>query len=493
MTEENIDQGSGWGSILGSARDALTVIFKRRLIILSIFLTTLALVSIWMLFWVVPVYEAYSSLLIKFGRENIYRPEVGNQKPAVAFDRAAALLSEINIMTSHDLAEKVLTAMEVEKVYPRPEGSAITDENFLHSAATTFKANLSVDQVVGSNVIEIFFKHPNPEIAAKAVNLLVDHLKEKHLKIFSDPNTPFLEEQLESYRKQLKMSESRLNMFKQKNGVTAAADQKRLLLKQRNDLDTSLKTAQNHLEGLNGKVDSLKNQLTNIPNRIPLSSTTQRQGILERAKADLLALQRKESSILAKYTENSRPVINIRKEIVLVEKFIKQEHENTSSDKVITGKNPIYQKLEMDLLSAETELDTVQARKSVIKNQIDALDEKLHQFDGVVQKFQVIQAEVDLAREHHQTYQKKVEEARVSAEMDLRKMSNISVIQPAVVPQQPVGTSSILKILLGAIVGGLAGIVVAFFLEHIRGQYSTPEQVTRDVNLPVLAWIPYKS
>lgn len=492
MTEESIEQGSGWGNILGGVRDALTVFFKWKLIILSIFSATLALVSIWALLLTVPVYEAHSSLLIKFGRENIYRPEVGTQKLAVKIDSEAALLSEINIMTSYDLAEKVLTTMGVNKVYPELKSTSGKDENLLPSAAKTFQANLSVNQVVGSNVIEIFFKHFNPEIAAKAVNLLVDFFKEKHLKIFSDPSTPFLEEQLESYRKKLNESEFRLNTFKQKHGVTAAADQKRLLLQQKNDLDTSLKTAQNHLQGLNGKMNSLKNQLKAIPERIPLSSVSGRQGILERAKADLLELQRKEGAVMAKYTANSRPVIEIRKEIAFVEKFIMQELGNISSDKVLTEKNPLHEMLEMDQLSAETELKTVQARKSVIENQINALDEKLNQFDEVVQKFQVLQTEVDLDQERFQMYQKKVEEARVSEKMDLLKMSNISVIQPAVVPQQPIGTSSILKILLGALVGGLAGLGMAFFRENIGGQYSTPEQVTRDVGLPVLAWIPYK-
>lgn len=492
MTAESIEQESGWGSLLGSTRDALTVIFKQKLIILSIFLGTLALVSIWTLLLTVPMYEAYSSLLIKFGRENIYRPEVGTQDLALKIDSEVALLSEINILTSHDLAEKVLTTMEVNKVYPRPAGGAGKDENSLHFAAKIFRANLSVMQIVGSNVIEIFFKHSNPEIAAKAVNLLVDLFKEKHLKIFSDPSTPFLEEQLESYRKQLNESEFRLNIFKQKHGVTAAVDQKRLLLQQKNDLDTSLKTAQNHLQGLNGKLSSLQNQIKAIPERIPLSSVSGRQGILERAKAELLELHRKEGAVVAKYTANSRPVIEIRKEIALVEKFITQELENISSDEVLTEKNPIYEMLEMDHLSAETELKTVQARKRVIENQIKALDEKLNQFDDVVQKFQVLKTEVDLDKERFQVYQKKVEEARVSEKMDLLKMSNISVIQAAVVPQKPIGMSSKLKILLGALVGGLAGVGLAFFLEYIGRVYSTPEQVTRDVDLPVLAWIPNK-
>ena len=44
------------------------------------------------------------------------------------------------------------------------------------------------------------FKHENPEIAAKAINTLIEQFKDKHIEVYSDPNLPFLEEQTGGYQ-----------------------------------------------------------------------------------------------------------------------------------------------------------------------------------------------------------------------------------------------------------------------------------------------------
>jgi uncharacterized protein involved in exopolysaccharide biosynthesis len=53
----------------------------------------------------------------------------------------------------------------------------------LEAAIHTFEKNLSVEGIKKSTVIEISFQHKDPRRAAKAVNLLVDLLKEKHLQV----------------------------------------------------------------------------------------------------------------------------------------------------------------------------------------------------------------------------------------------------------------------------------------------------------------------
>ena len=128
----------------------------------------------------------------------------------------------------------------------------------------------------------------------------------------------------------------------------------------------------------------------------------------------------------------------------------------------------------------------------MIENQIEIADKELKQLDGIVRELGVFERQMLAAQERYQLYLKKVDEARLSEEMDRLKMTNISVIQAAVVPKRPVGAPSNVKVLLGAIIGVVAGIGMAFFLEYIGRVYSTPEQLTRDVGLPVLAWIPNK-
>ncbi len=179
-------------------RDILTVFFKYKNLILTVFLVTVATTIIGT-FLMAPVYEAHSSLLIKIGREHIYRPEVGAENPSITVDREATINSEIKIASSGEVIQRVLETLTVERVYPELMELAPRDSTPLQNAVLKLKENLSITQVKDSNVIEISFQHEKPEIAALAVNTLVEKLKEHHLRIFSDPKASFLEKQAHDY------------------------------------------------------------------------------------------------------------------------------------------------------------------------------------------------------------------------------------------------------------------------------------------------------
>ena len=133
-------------------------------------------------------------------------------------------------------------------------------------AVLGFEENLIVNAVPVSNVIEITYRHGDRQMAAKAVNLLVDLFKEKHLQVHRDPKSSFIDQQLEEYRKKLKWSEDALQQFKQQNRVYALEEQRRLLLEQRMQTDsahkqtlTSTTELRQRLSTLNEKAGSMSN------------------------------------------------------------------------------------------------------------------------------------------------------------------------------------------------------------------------------------------
>jgi uncharacterized protein involved in exopolysaccharide biosynthesis len=471
----------------GSPRDILTALFRHKLKILIVFVAIFLAAAQWI--YSEPIlYDAHATLVLKFGRENIFRPEVGKVDQIIRYDERAAVESERKIIQSMDLARRVVQGMGVENLYPEMLGpSGKVTQRKIEQAASKFLFKLQTIPTPGTNLIEIVFLHEQPKVAAQALNLLVELLKERHLQVFSDPKASFLTQQLQGYQEQLTYSEEMLQAFKQKHDLSSPlVEQQGRLLNQRANLDSDYKTIKNQLKGLEGKIASLDNQMKTILENIPVS-TVEEGGNLEKAKADLFALKREEQKLLTKYTETSFPVLNLRKEIDLVEQFILAEQKSERANTIASGKKAIYSQLERERLGAMSELTTKEASSHVIALQIKDLDKKIQRLDKLNEELIVLERQRAADELNYNLYLGKVEEAKVSEEMDQLKMSNISVIQSAEVPRIPFGRPISIKLLLGGIFAAIVSVGLAFVFEYLQGGYTRPDQASEDLGLPVLA------
>jgi uncharacterized protein involved in exopolysaccharide biosynthesis len=479
----------------GNLRDFLTVLFKHKETILIVFFAVIVTVTVGS-FLLPPTYEAKSSLLVKFGREYIYRPEVGERgssdsRPLIPLNQEEVINSEIQILSSRDLIEKVIQTLKVENIYPEVVRSPPTRMTPMEAAILQFEKKLSVEGVKKSSVIQVSFQHKDPRIAAKAVNLLVDFLKEKHLQVYSDPKSSFLEQQLSTYEQKLKDSQNQLETFKQKYQVFSLEEQRTLLLKQRTEFDTSFKTSQNQIRELQNKLLSLKTQMRAVSKDVPLYSETERYKIIDDAKAQLLSLHLKEQELLQKYNEDTPLVINVRKEIKIVQNFIKKQEEDLKG-KVRTGQNIVYQDIEREMIKTQAELSSQEAKSATLREQIAQLNREVQTLDLRENDLQNLKRELGANEKNYKTYLEKVEEALISDNLNRQKMANISMIQAAAVPQKPIKPKKALNIALGIILGVVSGLGLAFFSEYTNQGLSTPESAERHLGLPVLGTVPYK-
>jgi uncharacterized protein involved in exopolysaccharide biosynthesis len=381
--------------------------------------------------------------------------------------------------------------MGVDTIYPQLASDPSAKITPLEAAVIWFSKDLTVEGVTKSNVIGVSFQHRDPVVAAKALALLVDFYKEKHLRVFSNPQSSFLEKQLAEYQQRLKESENALEAFKQQNQVYSIEEQRSLLLRQQVELDTALKNTKNRGEELQKKVASYREQLRDIAQNKARYTQTERDRIVVDTQNQLLSLQLKEQELLAKnYREDSRLVGNVRKEIQLVKDFLKAQEADISR-KVQTG-NPVYQEVEKEMLKAEAELTSQRAGAVTLTQQLAQLDHEIQAVDQKQNELRNLQRELSTNEKNYQTYVEKLEEARISDDLNQQKISNISVIQAPVVPQKPVKPKKLLNIILGILLGAFTGLGYAFFSEYNSQSFSTPEQVERRLGLPVLTSIALK-
>ncbi|MCG8429584.1 MAG: polysaccharide biosynthesis tyrosine autokinase [Candidatus Omnitrophica bacterium] len=120
---------------------------------------------------------------------------------------------------------------------------------------------------------------------------------------------------------------------------------------------------------------------------------------------------------------------------------------------------------------------------SEVEAQIDSTD--LSQEDLAYSR---LDRERQINQKLYAMLKEKLEEARIN---EAQKVSDISVVNPAVLPAAPIsGGMENLNVVIGSFMGMVMGVALAFVLETLDTSIGTIEDVERVVKLPVLGVIP---
>jgi uncharacterized protein involved in exopolysaccharide biosynthesis len=224
---------------------------------------------------------------------------------------------------------------------------------------------------------------------------------------------------------------------------------------------------------------------------VPLSTETGRYRSVDDAKSQLLALQLKEQDLLRKFTETNPLVVSVRREMEIVRTFITRQEQDIKG-RMQTGQNVVYLDLEREMNRLQAELPSQEAKAASLGRQIAQLNLQIPTLDMTEMALENLKRDVAVSDRNYRTYLEKVEDARILEDLNRQKSANISVIQQAAVPVEPVSPRKLLNIALGLILGALAGLGIAFVTEFSAQGLSTPGSVERVLGLPVLTTISLK-
>jgi len=514
-----------------SLGEYLSFLQRRRRTVVAVTVIVTAIVAA-AVFVLPPAFTANTSLFVRFGREFIYRPEVGEPGTSPAFRLAEIVNSEVEILNSQDLARQVVEELGVAALYPKHLAEEDPARQ-VGKAVAEFQSKITTVAVLESSIIKVSFDHPDPQIAARALNLLVDRFLEKHLEIFSEGKTEFILAQLKRNEETLGKAENDLAAFKIDSGISLLPEQKRMFLTRCSDLDATRFTveleiadlrerlkvlpapAEDELKKLAGpppidrkealaeqrrellaKVQENELRIIDLEGRLstatmtakapaatfPILAGTDRFRFLDEALVRLLDLELKEKEVLRDYREDSREVKGVRNGIGQIEGFLvgKGSHAKALMDGVIedeltacrSRRAALRSELDridsMDAAITVSELALLESKRARIDEEIDRLEKVTEGLDGGEKRMRELERQVAIDEQNVRVLMEKYQEAQISDELDRRKMVNIRVVDRASVPLFETGPSKALKLCLGAFIGLLAGITIAFFKEMVQ-------------------------
>ena len=476
----------GQGSPEFSLRDILVVVFKHKGKILCIFLLAFLLSPV--VYKMMPKkYRAVSTLMITQGRE-YSRPNLSAEQAPVRLNLDQILGTETAIIKSNEVMDLVIKRIGIETIYPDMAQNLPEGVSLLEVARIRLEADLGIQTGRSSNIMQVSFVNRDPELAALLVNQIVEVYMEKRLQVLnSDKPRMFLEKKVSEYQRRLQEIEDKLEAFRQKHQVFAMSEQKTQLIQQRSALDNAVKASQTQSKELQQKLLSLEAQTRQIPQTLPAESGVKTQND---AETQLLTLQRKEQDLLTKYREDTPFIQGVRNEIRLVQEFLARQQKDTGGRMV----SDLHQGLQKDIITIKADLSSIDVKITEQKRQLMEVDKDTQSIDLLEKSFRELRRDLEANEKSYQTYVQKLEETRISEDLDDQVRGSISIIDKAEMPLFPEGKKKGLLFFLaaGAFLGLGGGLGLAFMLETLRQGMGTPQKAEKLLDLPVLSAISYQ-
>jgi polysaccharide biosynthesis transport protein len=439
-----------------------------------------------------PVYESRAKLLVRYV---VDRSTVDNldssAKPAGA--QADNLMnSEVEILTSLDLATQVAEEIGIKRILGGARGDATKDE-----AARALSKGLSVTSLKGSNIISIAYKNGDPQLATLVLDKLVKFYFDKHLEIHRSVGSfDLVSRQTAQLRTELSRTEEELQKMKETAGITSPTEDTSAVATELTKTQEELDSAETELASQQARVRELEEWNTGAAIKPAADNGTPQPSaaVIEEYRSlvsRVAQLRQTETELLSRYTAQNRTVKVKQAQIQELEnqrREIEQKYPNilASVPSTTTGDGA-----RPDLVSERARLVGVQAQTEMLKSRLNSLKDRAKVLAEYGPRIEQLERTKGVQEGNYKYLEASLEKARIDETLDPTRMPNISVVQtpsPAVKASEGMG-----KIALGIGAGGLLlGITMASLIELVldRTVKRSHELETR-LRVPLLLTIPY--
>ena len=374
--------------------------------------------------------------------------------------------SEVEILTSSDLAMQVAETIGVERLLPNSGG-----KGKIADAARSIEINLQVMAIKGSNIISVSYRNKDPKLAMDVLQEIVTRYFDKHLEVHRSAGAfDYVTRQVEQVRLELAQTEAELKQLRTKAGVNSlAADTAAVaaeLSKDQEELDSS----EGELAAQQARVNEIERLLAGSDTKQADSASHQpSRKIIEEYQAlfgRVAQLHQVETELLAKYTSQNRIVKVRQAQIEDLEKQRKEMEEKYPGLIATVAGGASSQNQRPDLVTERARLVEIATKTETLRSRLSGLKERAKMLAEYGPQIAGLERKQAVEETNYKYFESSLEKARIDETLDPSRMPNISVVQKPSPAEK--ATRDVKKILMGLAGGGLAlGIGLALLIELV--------------------------
>lgn len=463
--------------------DYWPILLRHKWTILSVMLVAL-LVGAILSFSATPIFEAVGRVVIN--REGAETAGMKNSDASgndSGDDYMVAMDTQTHVLQSDAIAKQVIRKLNLDSNLAfagkgAPPAASAADASSIDSrfiephleAALVgkFHGALQINSIPRTRLLEIRFSSSDPNLAAKAVNTLIDTYIEQNYKTRLDATTrtaDWLTQQLSELQLRVEESQEKLVRYQKAHGILGIDEKENIITSKLNELNKELTAA----EADRMQKESIYRMAGSGDPELLSSLDPSSPLVKLRGQEEDLHRQLAQASV--RFQPTFPKVQELNGELEAVQADIKTEVDRLASK----YKKDYFAALEHEKL----------LRASLENQKTDA-----NQLNESAIEYSLLKRDVDSNRQLYEGLLQKLKEAGVMTGL---RSSNVRIVDPASAPTAPSSPNIPRNLLVSLLVGLAGGVSLAFILESRDDAVHSLEQAQMVAGLPSLAIVPLEA
>ncbi len=432
-------------------------------------------------------YTATGKLLFKINRAAALAgigEELNNMD---ALERNAnPMNTEIEVVKSFSIAEQAITNLK--------------ESNLVDSSLYAEKIikKISVEPIVGTDVVAVSYKSDNAREGAN----LVDELMKTYIdKMLANNRNDVLAaqqtvtEQLPKARARVQKREAALQAFKERYQIFAFERESQDIITKRNNIENEIKNVRVQLQEARSRSQILQNQLGMNPQQAIALHNISQSPKVQKAVENLSQLQNQIIQKQEFFHDRDPTMVNLYNQVESLENFLKNEINKVSNSigKEFTvadlldsnGDDPIQQQLTASLVELEQTMSGLEKKLTQLQGIEQEYQLNLRDLPNLENEYKDLQLQVEAAQLNYRSLLKSLEEIR---SVEQQSFNNVRIIESAQVRESY--RQSIIVLTIGIALGIVIAILTMVTLEVTDRSIKTSERLKEIFNYPILGTIP---
>jgi len=423
-------------------------------------------------------YESKSTLLIQAPATSTRlinpgdRPAVVGELDAVG-DRVSPVNNQVALLRSRPVYDLALERLN------------LTTSEAPHG-------NLQVSGVDGTDLVEVSYQSNSPELAADIVQAVVEVYMEQNLsanRAQGSQARQFLEEQLDGLRNELAQTRDRLENFQTSSGFLGTAVETDSITESLNNFASQVAAARADLSATEQRIAQLRTQLSDDPLATLNAAGVSQDPAYQELQSQLVEAQGQLADYENRFTENDPYVISARERRDRIQALMNQRSEQLLGASTQQPVDPIRQRLVEQWFTLQAERSAQAARLAQLTQQYNQLQARSRQLPELIKQQSQLQLDAELAEQEYRTFEQQYTATRIAEQQEV---SNVRVVEPAIVNDNPVAPNDKLLLALVVVVSTAIALALVWLLRSRSNSLEETKDLKQILPLPILATVPQR-